>query len=153
MRPSRQRSPESFLASSPASPSVEPLSQQETRPRCAYSIQEQGGGSTPDKIVLYSYFTSSFELIKKVIRSHHFNTTRTKHLLKQVLEHHGIQILSIHGNVPPTQRAKILQQFKQSGRDDPRVLLISNVGSEGLNVAFANILIIIVSAVRAYIVP
>ena len=56
--------------------------------------------------------------------------------------------MSIHGKINHPQRVKILEDFKKGGRDDARVLLISNVGSTGLNIAFANILIIVVSGTR-----
>jgi superfamily II DNA/RNA helicase len=56
--------------------------------------------------------------------------------------------VSIHGKINHPQRVKILEDFKKGGRDDARVLLISNVGSTGLNIAFANILIIVVSGTR-----
>jgi superfamily II DNA or RNA helicase len=39
----------------------------------------------------------------------------------------------------------IIAKFKASGRDGPRVLIISNVGLTGLNLPCANILIIVVS--------
>ena len=66
-----------------------------------------------------------------------------------MLRHNDIKSVAIHGKITPPQRVKILEDFKKGGRDDARVLLISNVGSVGLNIAFANILIIVVSA-RTY---
>jgi len=63
----------------------------------------------------------------------------------QVLEHHNIQVITIDGNKRQRDRITTLEAFKSSRRDGPRVLLISNVGSLGLNIAFANILIIVVS--------
>lgn len=65
-----------------------------------------------------------------------------------MLNHHNIKSVSIHGKINHPQRVKILEDFKKGGRDDARVLLISNVGSTGLNIAFANILIIVVSGTR-----
>ncbi|KAN0128350.1 P-loop containing nucleoside triphosphate hydrolase protein [Lactarius tabidus] len=106
MRPSRQRTLEEFMTS-----------------HKSQSLEKNQ--SIPDKIIVYSFFTSSFELID------------------MVLKRRGIQALSIHGNVGLRDRRKTLEAFKQSGRDGPRVLLISNVGSVGLNIAFANILIIV----------
>lgn len=72
--------------------------------------------------------------------------TRTECTQLQVLTHHNIKSTDIHGSVKHAQRVKILEDFKKGGSDDARVLLISNVGSVGLNIAFANILIIVVSA-------
>lgn len=62
----------------------------------------------------------------------------------QVLKHNDIKVLSIHGGLKQPERVTMLEEFKRSGRDGARVLLISNVGSVGLNIAFANILIIVV---------
>ena len=64
----------------------------------------------------------------------------------QVLKHNGIVALTIEGKVNQRQRVERLEAFKSGGRDATRVLLISNVGSVGLNLAFANILVIIVCA-------
>ena len=44
------------------------------------------------------------------------------------------------------KRTGILQDFRQAGPTGPRVLIISSVGATGLNLAFANILIQLVSA-------
>ena len=79
MRPSRQRPPEAFLMSpsssssnsSPSpSPSAHPSAQQTLQPRPTHcsspTVQEALGHSMPDKIVIYSYFTSSFDLIRLV---------------------------------------------------------------------------------------
>lgn len=62
----------------------------------------------------------------------------------QVLQRNNIQVLSIHGKHKQRERIATLEQFKSSGHDGPRVLLVSNVGSVGLNIAFANILVIVV---------
>jgi superfamily II DNA/RNA helicase len=61
-----------------------------------------------------------------------------------VLKANGIKTLSIHGGLSQAVRSKRLEEFKSSGREGVRVLLISNVGAVGLNIAFANILIILV---------
>ena len=44
------------------------------------------------------------------------------------------------------QRHRIIQRFHEAGRDDPRVLLMSSVGTVGLNITCANIVIFLVSA-------
>ena len=62
----------------------------------------------------------------------------------QVLQRNNIQVLSIHGKHKQRERMATLEKFKSSGHDGPRVLLVSNVGSVGLNIAFANILVIVV---------
>ncbi|KAI0257849.1 P-loop containing nucleoside triphosphate hydrolase protein [Gloeopeniophorella convolvens] len=66
----------------------------------------------PDKIIIFSYFPASFPII---------------------------QMLSLH---PLLRFNTALQKFKNSDRDGPHVLLISNVGSVGLNISFASIMII-----------
>lgn len=65
-----------------------------------------------------------------------------------MLEHNNIRVLSIEGKDSQRKRVATLEAFKNSGRDGPRVLLISSVGSLGLNIAFANILIIVVRPIR-----
>jgi hypothetical protein len=42
-------------------------------------------------------------------------------------------------------RTKVLDQFRAGGPTHPRVLLMSTVGTVGLNMAFANVMIIAVS--------
>ena len=42
------------------------------------------------------------------------------------------------------ERTEKLREFRESGRNGVRVLLMSSVGSVGLNIACANILIIVV---------
>lgn len=55
-------------------------------------------------------------------------------------------MVSIHGQLSQKKRVDMLREFRQSGREGARVLLISNVGAVGLNIACANILIILVRA-------
>ena len=43
------------------------------------------------------------------------------------------------------KRTAVLQAFRQGGPGDARVLIISSAGATGLNIAFANILIQLVS--------
>ncbi|KAG2747793.1 hypothetical protein P692DRAFT_201716179 [Suillus brevipes Sb2] len=61
-----------------------------------------------DKILVYCAFPSSYIQVTKV------------------LELHSIQSLQIHGKLPPSARMDIIAKFKASGRDGPRVLIISN---------------------------
>lgn len=42
------------------------------------------------------------------------------------------------------RRTKVIHQFRTSGVDGPRVLLVSIVGTTGLNLPFANILVSLV---------
>ncbi|KAI0681777.1 P-loop containing nucleoside triphosphate hydrolase protein [Cerioporus squamosus] len=60
-------------------------------------------------------------------------------VVRKALEENGIKFVEIHGQRTLKQRVKDLHTFKTS--PDVRVLLLSQVGTVGLNVAFANILI------------
>lgn len=62
----------------------------------------------------------------------------------QILKLYGIDHVELHGKVSMPSRERILKDFKASG---PRVLFLSGVGMNGLNIAFANILIIVVKSV------
>jgi superfamily II DNA or RNA helicase len=56
----------------------------------------------------------------------------------------GVKSLAIFGAKSPKERSRIMAEFRNGGRDDARVLLISSVGSVGLNIPEANILIFLV---------
>jgi hypothetical protein len=60
------------------------------------------------------------------------------------LKLHGIKAVEIHGKVKPRQRTAILKSFQDSGVDDARVLVMSNVGTTGLNLQCANIMVVMV---------
>ncbi|KAG1851648.1 P-loop containing nucleoside triphosphate hydrolase protein [Suillus subluteus] len=65
--------------------------------------------STPhDKILVYCAFPSSYTQVLKV------------------LELNGIKTLQIHGKLSTSTRTNIISQFKSSGCDGPRVLIMSN---------------------------
>ncbi|KAH9011667.1 P-loop containing nucleoside triphosphate hydrolase protein [Lactarius pseudohatsudake] len=126
IEPSRHCPPEAFLT-----PPVTPASSPPGSPVLGSQegiAPEHGGvsrtASMPDKIIVYCYFLTSFKLIQ------------------MVFDHHKIDVLTIDGKMKQRERISTLEKFKNSGRNGPRVLLISNVGSLGLNIAFANILII-----------
>ncbi|KAG2352807.1 P-loop containing nucleoside triphosphate hydrolase protein, partial [Suillus spraguei] len=83
------------------------------------------GGAPCDKVLVYCAFPSSYTQIMKVL---------------QLRE---IQALQIHGKITIPARTEIITKFKDSGRDGPRVLIVSNVGLTGLNLPCASILIIV----------
>ncbi|KAH9011430.1 P-loop containing nucleoside triphosphate hydrolase protein [Lactarius deliciosus] len=124
IEPSRQRPLGAFLrpgappTQSPSPPSS-PLHHQQQQNEALLAHQ------TPDKIVVCSYFVRSLILIQTVLNAH------------------GIQAFVIDGRTGQQETIRILEEFKSSKRDGPRVLLISNMSSIGLNIAFANILIIV----------
>ena len=63
-----------------------------------------------------------------------------------MLDLYGVQAAELTGRVPMAKRNSVLCNFKESTRDHgPRVLLLSNVGTVGLNISHANILIMVVS--------
>ncbi|KAG1772200.1 P-loop containing nucleoside triphosphate hydrolase protein [Suillus placidus] len=93
-----------------------------TNPDVATSIAD----STPcDKIIVYCAFPSSYTQVLKV------------------LELNSVRTLQMHGKLSMSARTNIISQFKSSGRDGPRVLIMSNIGLTGLNLPCANILIIV----------
>ena len=101
-----------------------------------------------DKVLLYSFFRTNHQLISTVSGDNHLNTSQLNRL--KVLNGLNIAHISMQGNHSPEQRAEKVEQFKRSGRDGPRVLLVSSIGGEGLNLPMANILIIIVRFLFSY---
>ena len=67
MRPSRQRPAESF-SSSPESPWKASAPHASSSHQSVPADPSQRAGSSPDKIIVYSFFTSSFKLIEMVSR-------------------------------------------------------------------------------------
>jgi superfamily II DNA/RNA helicase len=61
---------------------------------------------------------------------------------------HGIQVLRLHGSLSAAVKDDVLEQFKKSGVDGPRVLIVSDVGLTGLNLPCANIMVIVVRLFR-----
>ena len=61
-----------------------------------------------------------------------------------MLEGKGIKVVTMHRSMSQQKRVEVLNQFRFCDRNGARVLLISNVGSVGLDIACANILIFVV---------
>ncbi|KAH0833809.1 P-loop containing nucleoside triphosphate hydrolase protein [Lanmaoa asiatica] len=79
-----------------------------------------------DRIVIYSAFPSANPVIM------------------DVLDLYGIKCVESHGKIPVKNRRFALDAFRKSTRDNgPRVLILSNVGMVGLNLACANIMIMV----------
>ncbi|KAI0348718.1 hypothetical protein OH77DRAFT_1416039, partial [Trametes cingulata] len=74
----------------------------------------------PDKILVYLSFPSCNWIVKKAA---------------------GIKHMEINGSLSLQRRAAVLKEFRLS--QDTFVLLLSNVGTVGLNIAFANIVIVV----------
>jgi SNF2 family DNA or RNA helicase len=66
--------------------------------------------------------------------------------MTQILGLYGIKALWIDYHVSYKKRDKIVAQFYQS--NDARVMIFSNVGSNGLNLAIADIVIFFVSCAQ-----
>jgi SNF2 family DNA or RNA helicase len=82
----------------------------------------------PDKIVIYLAFPSQSPI------------------LREALEVHGIESALFTGLQTPGVREANLMEFRRSTRTEgPRVLIMSTVGVFGLNLACANIMIVLVS--------
>ncbi|KAJ3525636.1 hypothetical protein NM688_g8374 [Phlebia brevispora] len=77
----------------------------------------------PDKIVIFSPFPMHNMLIRKLLRLY------------------GIECIEINGTMSLKKRAENLAKFMNSDANGPRVLLVSNIGTVGLNIDKANILI------------
>ncbi|KAG2045712.1 hypothetical protein BDR06DRAFT_1015378 [Suillus hirtellus] len=79
----------------------------------------------PDRIVVYSAFPSSNQAIL------------------DILDLHGILAVELNGKTPMHRRKAVLESFRVSTRESgPRVLILSGVGAVGLNLACANIMIV-----------
>ena len=58
---------------------------------------------------------------------------------------YGIKCIEVNGLKTGRVRDDKLDKFRQSGRDDERVLLMSHVGKTGINLPEACILVVLVS--------
>ena len=109
----------------------------------AVAMEERIGiaSKKPDKIVVYSFFTHLHPMIKRVSTSAVYQNRRLTVLLQR-LALDGIKTVDINGGMSNAERAKVLDAFRRGGREDARVLILSIVGLQGLNIADANILVI-----------
>lgn len=62
---------------------------------------------------------------------------------KQMLKLRGRGFVEYHGSMTASKREKAVETFEQ--QDDIRIMLISNVGSAGLNLTAASVVIFLVS--------
>ena len=65
-------------------------------------------------------------------------------VMVQVLSLHGIKNLQLQGKTRQNVCTDIISKFREGGVNDARVLVLSNVGLQGLNLPFANILVMVV---------
>ncbi|EGO04147.1 hypothetical protein SERLA73DRAFT_67866 [Serpula lacrymans var. lacrymans S7.3] len=79
-----------------------------------------------DKIVVYSAFPTS------------------NHAILDILAIYGIEAVELNGSVPVKKRQAAIDAFRTSNKESgPCVLILSGVGMVGLNLVFANVLIIV----------
>lgn len=64
--------------------------------------------------------------------------------LPKVLNIHNIKFVVVNGNRSLQERQKAITAFREASADGPRVLILSNVGTAGLNLAFACIIVCLV---------
>ncbi|KAF7964787.1 hypothetical protein HWV62_2906 [Athelia sp. TMB] len=88
-------------------------------------VKERQPDLPPDRIVVYSAFPSS------------------SHIILDVLNLYDIKVVEFNGSMSEKARVAALKEFKDEDPETARVMLMSNVGQTGLNLDFANVLIII----------
>ncbi|KAI1787253.1 P-loop containing nucleoside triphosphate hydrolase protein [Ganoderma leucocontextum] len=95
----------------------------------------------PNRIIVYVAFPSNNPLITKAIYTFFCRYHYLHSLISQVLGLHGIKYIEVNGSKQLSVRSKDIEKFRSSDRDGPRVCLLSNVGTMGLNLPQANILV------------
>lgn len=116
-----------------------------------------------DRIVIFSAFPSSNAAIRDVSVFSSINFVPYKATLNisifQILTLYGIKSVEFNGKTPHAKRKKVLNEFRRSTpKAGARVLILSTVGAVGLNLACANIMIIVVRTSlifdhRAHLLP
>lgn len=99
----------------------------------------------PDRIVIYVAFPSNNQLITAASWILQTCLYLLTDLDLQVLRFYKIKYIEINGSKRTSMRSKDIEKFRTSGRNGPRVCLLSNVGTMGLNLPQANILVALVS--------
>ncbi|EJF58185.1 hypothetical protein DICSQDRAFT_67720, partial [Dichomitus squalens LYAD-421 SS1] len=92
-------------------------------PDAEYPMPTPSPNAGPDRAVVYAAFPMNHAMIR------------------QVLSLHGIESIEVNGRKGGSLREERFDMFKRSNRDQPRTLVMSNVGMMGLNLSEANILI------------
>lgn len=116
----------------------------EVNPDAAVAVRSEG--LPKDRIVIYSAFPSSSNVIMDVSNSSSYVIYTILTPQPQVLKLYGVEALEFNGSMTDKARSDSLAAFKDEKAGTPRVMLLSNVGTTGLNLDFANVLIIIVCA-------
>ncbi|KAI6100899.1 P-loop containing nucleoside triphosphate hydrolase protein, partial [Pisolithus croceorrhizus] len=79
----------------------------------------------PDKIVIFLLFPSSNQI------------------LIDTLSLCGIKAMEIHGKIPFQRHMENIIKFKSAAQNGPWVLILSGVRMVGLNISFANIVVVV----------
>lgn len=85
------------------------------------AIQDSLAQNRQTKIIVFSFFKKTLEYLQRRLSSK------------------GIKTSVIHGDIPMDDRSSLLEEFKQS--NEINVLLSSEVGSEGIDLQFCNVLV------------
>jgi hypothetical protein len=105
-----------------------------------YKYNPSTGNTRNRRILIYSEFPTKTKLLQNVRRSYLFLVLVADDGVRmQVLTLHGVESLAIDGTLSFEKRDRIVSQFHQP--DSPRVLIISKVGSAGLNLSIADIVL------------
>lgn len=111
-------------------------------PTSGSSLTEMTPSMIPDKIVLFIAFPEHNEYIKAV-RVFLFLVRATDDDVCQIFRFHNIETMEVHGAKSRKSRSETLKAFRESTR--PSVLIVSSVGTTGLNLDCACILIVAVN--------
>jgi superfamily II DNA/RNA helicase len=65
----------------------------------------------------------------------------------QVFHLNGIKCLLLNGDVPLQERTSVIEKFRSSGVDGPRVLIVSKIALHGFNFPFSHIVVKMVSGI------
>lgn len=112
-------------------------------PDPSFDWGDQYGGTAPDKILLFSAFPLNNSVIFPVGTSIAQRAHCVTDLL-QLMDAYGIKCELLNGHQNEGQKKGAIERFKTSGRDGARVLLMSSVGTVGLNLTCAHIVIFLV---------
>jgi hypothetical protein len=108
-----------------------------------------GASSSPvtqeRKVLIYAEFPSMTPLLQNASTDDQSKILAQLTLDSiQVLKLYGIESLSINGAIPFKQRDMLVEEFVHKP-DSPRVLIFSSIGSAGLNLPIADVVIFFVS--------
>ena len=86
------------------------------------ALRKLGNEDPNAKILIFAFFKKTLEYLRKRLGATEY----------------GKRVALIHGDIPTKDRAKIIEKFRQT--DEIKILLCSEVGSEGLDFEFCNVI-------------